>query len=367
VSRGAKLAIAAVVAVVALNVALSLLHSLLGGTPGGPASSTYATGPSGAAAYAALLARDGHPIERLREPPAAARLAPASTVILLDPQTALAPADADALRRFASAGGRLLLGGATGSWLARIVTDPPAWSPAGAGVAGTLAPLSELAGVTRVGAAASGSWQGGSALPLLGAGERALLSLAAVGAGQVWLLADAAPLQNRELGSADDAALGLALAGPRGRPVVFLESYHGYGSASGYAAIPARWWLAFALLFIAALTLMLASGRRLGPPQASERQLPPARWEYVESLAGILERSRRREEAIRPLRARLGRVIAERVGLGQAPSDAELGAAARLLGVPEGEAGALSRPAATDADVVALGRALVRVSRQSRS
>ena len=152
-----------------------------------------------------------------------------------------------------------------------------------------------------------------------------------------------------------------------GRPVLFLESYHGYGSASGYAAVPARWLLGFALLFGAALTLMLASGRRLGPPQSNERQLPPPRWEYVESLAGILERSRRREDAIRPLRTRLGRVLAERAGLGQSPSDAEIAAAARLLGLTEEEAGALSRPALSDADVVSLGRALVLVARESRS
>jgi hypothetical protein len=367
VSRGAKLALAVVVSVVALNVALSLLHSLLGGTPGGPTSSSYATGPTGAAALAALLARDGHAVERLREPSAAARLAPEATVILLDPQSGLPGADAGALRRFVSSGGRLVLGGAPGSWLTRIVPDAPTWSPASVGVAATLAPVPDLRGVTRVGAASSGSWRGGSALPLLGAGDRALLSLASVGAGQVWLLADAAPLQNDELADADDAALGLALAGSPGRPVLFLESYHGYGSASGYAAVPARWLLGFALLFGAALTLMLASGRRLGPPQSNERQLPPPRWEYVESLAGILERSRRREDAIRPLRTRLGRVLAERAGLGQSPSDAEIAAAARLLGLTEEEAGALSRPALSDADVVSLGRALVLVARESRS
>src|SRR5206468_7355442 len=105
--------------------------------------------------------------------------------------------------------------------------------------------------------------------------------------------------------------------GPRRRPVVFLEGYHGYGAATGFAAIPARWWDGFGLLALATATLMLASGRRFGPPQANARALPPPRREYVESLGGVLARSRPREAAIQPVRARVHQLIAERAGLGQ--------------------------------------------------
>ena len=51
---------------------------------GGPTSSSFATAPDGAAAYAELLDRFDRPVIRLREPPSEADLAPASTLVLLD-------------------------------------------------------------------------------------------------------------------------------------------------------------------------------------------------------------------------------------------------------------------------------------------
>jgi hypothetical protein len=366
VSRRWKVGVGLVAFVIALNVLLALIHSLFGGTPGGPTSSSYATSRTGAAAYASLLGRVGHRVERVRGDAAVAELDPASTVILLDPATPVAADDAASLRRFVAAGGRLVVGGAAGGWLDRIVPGAPVWSPTPAPAQRPLAPSPALARVHRLELTGRGSWEGGAALPLLGDSERALLALATVGAGRVWLLADAAPLQNRLLARADNAALGLALAGPRARDVAFLEGYHGYGTTTGLAAIPARWWIAFGLLALATLTLMLASGRRFGPPQASERELPPPRREYVESLGGVLARSRPREAAIRPVRARLQALVAERAGLADAPSPEELRAAAARLGVPEEDAAAVSQPARSEADVVALGRALARLERESR-
>src|SRR5207249_7350779 len=106
--------------------------------------------------------------------------------------------------------------------------------------------------------------------------------LGAVGRGRVALLADASPLQNRFLGEADDAALGLALAGPRKRPVAFVESVHGYGRASGVRAIPTSWRWALGGLVLAALVLIWARGRRLGPAERTTRDLPPPRRDYVD-------------------------------------------------------------------------------------
>jgi hypothetical protein len=286
---------------------------------------------------------------------------------LLDADAPVQAADADALSRFVAAGGRLLIGGAAGSWLGKIVPSAPAWSPTEPRTLQVLAPAPEVARVGRLDAEGPGSWVGGAALPVLGDGDRALLDVARIGAGRVLLLADTTPLQNRALDRDDNAALGLALAGPSSRPVVFLESYHGYGAAaSGFGAIPSRWWGAFGLLALAAATLMLASGRRFGPPEAATRTLPPPRREYVESLGGVLARSRGREQATAPVRLHLRRRIAERAGLGGAPTDAELRSAAIQLGVAEGDADALAHHAVTDSDVLALGRVLSRVEAESR-
>ena len=59
-------------------------------------------------------------------------------------------------------------------------------------------------------------------------------------------------------------------------------------------------------------------------------------------------------------------LIAARAGLGRSPSSDELSAAATMLGVSADDAAALARPAASDADVVAVGRILARVEGESR-
>jgi uncharacterized protein DUF4350 len=358
VSRWWKIGIGAVAAIVGLNVALALIHQFSGGTPSGPASSSYSTSAKGAAAYASLLGRAGHSVDRLRQPPGDSHLDPADTVVVLD-APGVSDEDAQALRRFVRAGGRLVIGGPAGVWLRRVVPAGPTWSPVGPGALRTLAPAPELARVRRVDAPGDGSWIRGSALPLLGERDRSLLAVASpAGGGRVLLLANAAPLQNRLLGQADNAALALALAGPKKRGVVFLEGYHGYGPASGLAAIPVRWWIGFGLLGLAVLTLMVASGRRFGPPQAVERDLAPPRREYVESLAGVLARSQPREAAVRPVRTRIQDLMGA--------TGPELHARAVERGVPEADADALEHPARSDADVVALGRVLEQVERQSR-
>ena len=61
-----------------------IVNSLAGGSPGGPTSSSYATGGDGLAAYASLLGRAGHPVSRLRTPLADARLDPRDTLVVLD-------------------------------------------------------------------------------------------------------------------------------------------------------------------------------------------------------------------------------------------------------------------------------------------
>jgi Domain of unknown function (DUF4350) len=366
VSRGWKIGLGVAAVVIALNVLLALTHSLFGGTPGGRPSSSYATAPTGAAAYASLLGRAGHRVGRLRGHVSEARLDTSATLVLLDPDGPVTPNDASALRGFVEDGGRLVVGGAAGGWLAEIVPEAPGWSPAPVADPQPLAPWPSLGRVRRLEAPGRGSWEGGSALPLLGQTDRSLLALAVVGAGRVWLLANAAPLQNRLLDRADDATLGLALAGPAARQVTFLEGYHGYGTATGLAAVPGRWWTAFGLLALATLTLMVASGRRLGPPQRRTRALPPPRREYVESLGGVLARSRPREQALLPVRARIRKRLAERTGLAETSSADELEAMARRLGVPDGDAAALSRPVRSEADVLAVGRVLSALERESQ-
>ena len=361
-SRPWRIGLGVLAAIVAFNVGLAFVRSLTGGTPGGPPSSSYSTGSAGAAAYAELLERAGHRVERLRRNPADATLDPSETLLLLDPGF-VTREDARALGRFVHGGGRLVVAGSAGEWLDPIVEDRPRWRSRGVRSPAVLAPVPEVTGVRSVVNYGRGAWEEGGALPALGSEDGALLVVARNG-GRVLLLADPSPVQNRLLDDADNARLGVNLAGPAGRPVRFLESFHGYGEATGLKAVPARWWAAFGLLFAAALVLMLARGRRLGPPQAPERDLPPPRRVYVESLGGVLARIRRKEQVVAPVRARTVALLGDRAGLAASASTDELRAAGERLGLAADELDALFGADGKD-DVVAVGRALTRLARES--
>ncbi len=356
-SRGWKIGIGVVVAIVGVNALLSLLGSLTGGTPGGPTSSTYATGPDGLAAYASLVARAGHRVVRLREPAAKAVLDPDMTLVVLDP-TFVSPDDARALRRFVSAGGRLVAGGTSSdTWLLRVLPGGPRWSPEGETSAHTLAPVPELSGLRHVEAAGVGSWQAaGPALPSLGGAESVVLAVASVGRGRLLMLADASPLENGFLARGDNATLGVGLAGSRRRPVVFAESYHGYGKSAGLVAIPSRWRALFLLGGAAVLALMLARGRRLGPAEREGRELAPSRQVYVDAVAALLARTHDRRTVARVLRARAEAIVA-RSGGNRTLASAE------MIGLDASEVMALLQTEPSDDGLLAAGRSLAKLER----
>jgi hypothetical protein len=312
-------------------------------TPGprGPDSSSYATSPRGIAAWAALLERSGHPVQRLRTRLDDARLDADATLVLLDPES-IADGEIAALRRFVRDGGSAVLGGAADqTWVRRAVPGAPPANDPGERRAATLAPVAQTRGVTALEAAGEGAYApGGRLLPIAGGPAGPLALAGGSGSGRVTLLADASPLQNRLLGRADNAAFALALAGGAGRPVVFSERHHGYGH-TGLAALPGRWKVALVLAVLAALALMVSRGRRLGPPEAARRELPPPRRAYVDAVAHALGRTRRPAEAAAPVRSRARRAITGRAGLAADAPDEAVRAAALRLGLDEREADAV--------------------------
>jgi hypothetical protein len=285
--------------VAAVFVALALLGEALGGGPSGPVSSSYATNSQGLAAWAELLSRSGHTVVQLRTPLQRARLDTADTLVVLDPE-ALLPSGGRRLLAFVRDGGRLVIGGSDPQGtLPAVVPRPPPWSAsaatselprAGAGAA--------VAGVSEVRTAGEGEWStsAGYRAPLRsGAGGSVLLERR-LGSGTIALLADASPLQNRLLAAADNAQFGLDLSGERARPVVFVESVHGFGERRGLAALPGRWWLAFAVLALAGLLWMLARARRLGAAEHAGAPPPPPRSDYVDAISLLLRRTRRQQD-----------------------------------------------------------------------
>lgn len=276
--RRIVLAVGAVVATLAV---LAFVDRLVP-SPSGPPSSSYATERRGLAAWAELLRRQGHPVRRVRGGPEELRRE--ETAVVLDPRDLLA-ADARRLAGLVRSGGRLIAGGeAPEAWL-RFLAPDLEWAPDGDEV---------IRGRLRVVTAQGGHWRTlGRARSVVGDRRRSLVASQELGRGRLVLVADSSPLQNQLLAQADDAVLAVELAGPRGRPVAFLESVHGYGKASGLAALPTGWRWGLGLLALAALTWVLSQARRLGPPDVAVRELPPPRAAYVEAIALAMLRADR--------------------------------------------------------------------------
>ena len=156
-------------------------------------------------------------------------------------------------------------------------------------------PVAETAGVTEVAALDGGGWDElGGALPVIGPADAPLLVTARAGEGTRRAarrrLAAAEP---RRSARADNAALGLALAGGARRPVAFLETVHGYGVSRGFGGLPAQ------RQVDAARARADRAGRGLGRraaasarPRTRTSPLPPPRVEYVDALAAALVRAK---------------------------------------------------------------------------
>jgi hypothetical protein len=273
---------------------VGLLAEAFAPAPSGPDGSALSTTPAGAAAWAQLLGRDGHPVGALRDPLSTAQLPARDTLVVLD-AGALSRAETAHLRAFVSAGGTLVIGGGDPRHtLPGLLPAPPGWVAYGSTTARVVAPGPEVAGIVVVRSAGAGAWASdprATAL-LVGGGGGTLLEVRRVGSGRVDLLADASPVENGLLAVADNAQFALNLAGSAGRPVLFAEAVHGFGTATGLAAIPTRWWILAVGLALAGGLWALARGRRLGPMAPPAPAPAPARSAYVDALAAALVRAR---------------------------------------------------------------------------
>lgn len=243
---------AALVVVVAFLV-VGVIVSAISPSPSGPALSSYATTPRGVAAWAELLRRDGHSVSQIRKPFADTRLPANATVVvlagafdLLPGQSGATPADVRALQHFLDRGGRAVLGGQA-------------------------------------------------------------TAIAATLHGDVERLPDPTFVQNRSLAKRDNAFRALALAGPSSRPVYFYERLHGFGPATGLAALPERWWFAIAGLALSLGAWALSRAVRLGGSDPLPTPGPSPRAAYIEAMAQTLVRTADHDDLARAAKSAANR------------------------------------------------------------
>jgi len=260
--------------------------------PKGPPSSSYATTPLGAAAYASLLDRAGITVRRVRTPIADREPRDGETLVILDPDV-MEPEEADAIRAWVEGGGRLVLGASSEvAWIEQLLDAPPRWTGTVDDEHRPLVPIADVR--TVVSLDGTGFEDLGGLLPMLGPAETPLAASAPLGAGQVILLADTSPLTNRGLARADNAAFALSLAG--GAPVAFLETVHGYGVSRGFGGLPSSVKWALLGLALTSLVALWSVGKRFGEPEDEPSEAPPPRVEYVDALAGSLARAKPEKE-----------------------------------------------------------------------
>lgn len=267
-----------------VNVLLAGLNMAVGSDPGGADGSSYATGASGVAAWAELLARQGRDVERLRVPLSDAKVAADATIVVVEPDPAPTAADLGALAEHLSAGGRVVVVGQAGADLVAGLTGvDPGWSTGG-GPDVDVSP-GALGAARTLRTRGFGQFLTAGGTDVLAGDDR---SAAVVAAGPLVAVADLSIVSNRGLAQGDNAAAALALGGDG--PVVFAEELHGYGEASGPAALPSHWKQAGAGLAVAVVLLMWSVGHRLGPADRTRRDLPPPRRAYVDAVAASIAR-----------------------------------------------------------------------------
>ncbi len=295
--RGQRVLVGVIALVVAVNVGLAGVRSLVGGEPGGPVSSSFSTGADGLEGYADLLRAEGHAVTRLRTPPGPRDLPSSATVVLADPKQ-LGQAEVDALGAFLRGGGRLVLAGAaTEPIVAAAAGRPVTHVDVAARDLRVWVPSTATGSARDLAGDRGGRWRDvGPLVPVAGsdghdgAGAGAAVVAGPAGPGEVVALADASLLHNTNLARADNAAFGLGLAGADGRPVVFLESVHGFGQ-EGADAVPDSWKRALAGAAIALLVGVWSAAARFGPPEPQRRELRPPRRDHVDAVAAALDQA----------------------------------------------------------------------------
>lgn len=363
-SRGHRFVLGLIGMVLAVNIGLAALGSVIDRNPTGPPSSPRGTGGDGLAAFVDLLRARGHAVTVNRSAPVADDLPVGGTVFLVDP-VHVERTDAQAIADFLRGGGRLVAVGPTTAGLlashsgADTVPDQaqPAerlevWVPG------------RLTGSARSLAGDAGTrWRDiGELVPVAGADGRPFAVTGSVDSGRLIGLADSTPLHNRNIARADNAAFGLALAGDG--PVTIVDRTAEPG-ATGLAAVPSGWKWTAAFLAVTATAFLWMAGTRFGPAEPQERELRPARLDHVDAVvAGIARQKPSPALATDRMRRRERHALTTELRIDADTSDAVVRTTATTASIPAERIDAVLTEPRSDADALALGRiAAIRANR----
>ena len=214
---------------------------------------------------------------------------------------------------------------------------------------------------------------GGGWLPLFGTFEDPGVLLLHMKDGQIVWLASSEPLSNQHIARTGHAEFLLnAMGKPGERVLLWDEDCHGFARSfwSYMAGTPIAWGAA-QLGVVSALGL-LTFARRRGPIRATETVPRTSPLEFIDTMAGLYQRSHAASAAVATAGARVRRILASKAGIPSSSADGRLAAAlARRPGVDVAAATAtLTRArlaeqtgAIADADALSLVRELHELER----
>ncbi len=322
------LIITAVVFVLASGLAILL-------SPGGKADEQFATSYStvseGTKAAYLLLQESGYHLERWQRSPEQLPTSGKSVLLLTDPTATPDPSEVNALNRFVSNGGTLILAGP----LASIFTSSPPPVPLPMATESwetfpAITPSAQARGASSIKLNASARWPSSSAgIPLYGDDRGPVVMQFPIGKGQILWLVSSSLLSNAGLREADNLEFLLASVGSRENHVLWDEYFHGHRES---APIPAAVhsqvkWLTAQLAFLA-LAVLLTFSRRSGPQRAPVAESRLSSLEFVSALGDLYERAGTVNVAVDIYYERFRNRLARRLGLRPTATPEELARAA---------------------------------------
>ncbi len=277
--------------------------------------STYSTASGGAKAAYMLLADAGFQVARWEKPLKELPHGTGDTLILANPAQAPTREDKDRLKKFVSAGGRVI---ATGNFAGTYLPESNSLPIALGGVtrAKAVSPSQITRAAPEITIAPDARWESLTpAYPLYADGDQTLVVKYPYGRGEVLWWASAMPLTNSGLKEPGNMEFLLACARETKGRILWDEYIHGYretlGSAMGNSPVK---WLALQLALLA-LAVLATFSRRSGPISAPAAVVRLSPLEFVETLGGLYEHADTASVAVDICYQRFRYWLTKRLGL----------------------------------------------------
>jgi len=288
-------------------------------------ATSYSTASKGAKAAYLLLRESGYRAERWIRSPAELGDAQNTLLIITDPNVVPTQSDKDALGKFMSDGGVIVLAGALSPMF--VSDPPPVQLPVSLGwqtfLAQAPSPQALNAGEIKLDAVASWS-KPPQGVGLYGDMSRHTVMQYSHGAGSLLWLASSSLLSNASLRESGNLEFLLSTVGSKSRRVLWDEYFHGHRTTAPVAVShPQLAWLFGQLGFIAVAVLVTFS-RRSGPQRASRPESRLSPLEYVRALGQLYEHADAANVAVDVSYERFRYTLGKRLGLRASATSKEL-------------------------------------------